>query len=195
MNQSNQKTVRIVHVCLLGAAMILSITAFASWLAKGFTDGSLGTGATIVKLAVSVVQIIALGAGILYGVSGYKKNAAGYYKAFTVITAIALGLSLADACLAEKPDVVSAIFYAVALAGVVALSTVKDLGRQKSIYILMAVLAAILVLLFKAAFGFSSYGEAGFAMVSSVIANAMMILTLGAMLAAKYLDKKARGRN
>jgi hypothetical protein len=81
------------------------------------------------------------------------------------------------------------------LIALVVLTTVKDLGREKTTLIYALLLLCQLIALFSVIFNVRSMANAVSPFFNIYVSNLLLAGTLGLMIGAKYMDKEARGRD
>ena len=169
------KVILVFNLLLIAAAVVLSII------------GICGEGATATRIITTVIRLVALLFAGFYILSGYRKDAAKYYKLFgflymlTMVSGIISGIFNTTSALNVICDVLIVI-------GILALAFAKDLGRTKSFVIcaVLVVLQIVLVLLVYFA------GDPAVVKIISFIGIDLACL-YGIMTFAKYLDKAERG--
>jgi len=141
----------------------------------------------LIRIVSSITRIIAMGVGILYLVSGYKKSSAGYYKLFFCLMVVVLILRtmvfLANGmnAIMVAGSILTIIIAFVLLVG-------KDLGRDVSLILLTAMIVIEILLKLPFSFEGMSIGQLG-----GELSMFMMFGTAGFMMTAKYIDKELRG--
>ena len=139
----------------------------------------------------SIVCTIALIFGLFYSLSGYKKDAAKYYKAFMYLYLVSSLLSFIASIasvLVEDKSTVLIVANAVVLVAVFILAFIKDLGAKKSIVLALAILVISVVKMC-----FVVLTTTALSLISIHFANLMLACILCVFVAAKYADKKSRG--
>ncbi|MBQ0026153.1 MAG: hypothetical protein KBS79_02135 [Lachnospiraceae bacterium] len=167
-------------ICILGG-IVLSIQAI--------TDENACTG-------LQVGSLFALGALVFaayYVFAGYTKDAAGFYKVYTGIFGLSLLVALIDA-IVEGTHALGISCTAIALAIIVVLLFVKNLGKTVSLTLCVVLLAACAFVLvnFIGANDGSPIGILNMlhSIVLMILAFMQFVITF-----AKYIDKKERGTN
>ena len=141
----------------------------------------------LIRIVSSITRIIAMGVGILYLVSGYKKSSAGYYKLFFCLMVVVLILRtmvfLANGmnAIMVAGSILTIIIAFVLLVG-------KDLGRDVSLILLTAMIVIEILLKLPFSFEGMSIGQLG-----GELSMFMLFGTAGCMMTAKYIDKELRG--
>ena len=142
---------------------------------------------TLVKID-STLCIIALVFGLFYSLSGYKKDAAKYYKVFMYLYFVSNILSLASQLIAPmfgKKDFFVVSINAIVLILVFVLTFIKDLGVNKSTNISLIILLLSVIKLF--------YDVANKTTIPSEFVNLILACILCVFVSAKYKDKESRG--
>ena len=169
------KVILVFNLLLIAAAVVLSII------------GICGEGATATRIISAVIRLVALLFAGFYILSGYRKDAAKYYKLFGIMYMLVIVLGIIT-CLSNTPTVPSVICYVLLIIGIFALAFVKDLGRTKSL-----VICAALVLL-QIALAVLVYLEGDPTIVKiNMFMGIDLACLYGIMTYAKYLDKTERG--
>lgn len=186
MNDKKYLPYKVLHMALMVATMLVTAVGLFQMLGRigGGNDWPL-----LIRIVSSITRIIAMGVGILYLVSGYKKSSAKYYKLFFCLMTIAL-VFRQMVFVTNKVNTAMMIGGAVTIILSIVLVIGKDLGRNVS-FALLALLIIIEVLL-KLPISFSdiSIGQLG-----GELSMFMLFGTAGFMITAKYIDKSLRGSN
>ena len=195
MDDKKYFPLRVLHIVLLGVALVLCVIAFFSWVTTAYVNNSFSNGATVTSLIQGVVEVIALGAAILYSVSGFKKSAAGSYKVFASLLVLTLVLRVVGFFFEDKISLIAIIAYAASAMGTAVLAFGKDLGKRNALTI-FAIIAALMVIMMatvimRAASG--AYGDLALNRLSGALANLLLVGTFGNMIYGKYIDKASRG--
>lgn len=180
----NLKQVGIVNIILIVATIVLLFINFSSRT-------------TIAKIDV-IVCVIALIFGIFYAFNGYKKDAAKYYKAFMILVFVSALNSiitpLSFIITSQSADAVSGIILTICHLPIAVcigfLSFGKDLGKDKSIKLAIAVLVLNAI---KLLYIVITGGTLGITTLSACIANAILAIIIVVFVSAKYADKASRG--
>lgn len=177
---------------------ILIVAAFAASMYVIFMES-----APMFQRIYSAIDLLILGFGFFYFINGYKKDAASFYKYYTLLFAFRIFLSVIS---------VDALFDVNGIGGfplkilmallpytpVLILALVKDLGKKKS-FTLSGIVFAWYFLCLVATIVISASGSLNIlAMLNTmnIIKNATMVVfsaLLVVMTIAKYQDKDARG--
>ena len=177
---------------------ILIVAAFAASMYVIFMES-----APMFQRIYSAIDLLILGFGFFYFINGYKKDAASFYKYYTLLFAFRIFLSIIS---------VDALFDVNGIGGfplkilmallpytpVLILALVKDLGKKKS-FTLSGIVFAWYFLCLVATIVISASGSLNIlAMLNTmnIIKNATMVVfsaLLVVMTIAKYQDKDARG--
>ena len=181
------------------ANSILIVAAFAASMYVIFMEQ-----APMFQRIYSAMDLIILGFGFFYFLNGYKKDAAVFYKYYTLLFAFRIFLSIIS---------VEALFDATGVGGfslkiltallpytpVLILALVKDLGKKKSLALSGSVFAWYLlcfVVTIVAAAGNTFDSVLVLLKAMSIIKSATMFVFAALLLVmtiAKYQDKDARG--
>ena len=177
---------------------ILIVAAFAASMYVIFMES-----APMFQRIYSAIDLLILGFGFFYFINGYKKDAASFYKYYTLLFAFRIFLSIIS---------VDALFDVNGIGGfplkilmallpytpVLILALVKDLGKKKS-FTLSGIVFAWYFLCLVATIVISASGSLNvLAMLNTMnlIKSATMVVfsaLLVVMTIAKYQDKDARG--
>ena len=177
---------------------ILIVAAFAASMYVIFMES-----APMFQRIYSAIDLLILGFGFFYFINGYKKDAASFYKYYTLLFAFRIFLSIIS---------VDALFDVNGIGGfplkilmallpytpVLILALVKDLGKKKS-FTLSGIVFAWYFLCLVATIVISASGSLNvLAMLNTmnIIKSATMVVfsaLLVVMTIAKYQDKDARG--
>jgi len=174
---------------LLLASFIVMIMAFN----KG-GDGSDVFSASPLAPFCNLATTLAILLGGIYCAFGFTKNFAMFYKLFFAFFTVSEGLIIVYyMTLPLQPAIYTALFYVLAFAAAVILSTAKDIGRKNTLItvaVLMlckaGILAGYLPLM-------QEYGAAAMGNFIADIARLLTALTACTFVIAKYRDKSARG--
>ncbi len=184
MNDKKYLPYKVLHMALMVATMLVTAVGLFQMLGRigGGNDWPL-----LIRIVSSITRIIAMGVGILYLVSGYKKSSAGYYKLFFCLMVVVLILRtmvfLANGmnAIMVAGSILTIIIAFVLLVG-------KDLGRDVSLILLTAMIVIEILLKLPFSFEGMSIGQLG-----GELSMFMMFGTAGFMMTAKYIDKELRG--
>lgn len=183
MDNKKFLAVRCINLVLIALAFVLGIYQFSTAVFNN-----------VLEKVFSVVVFCSLSFGVVYFLDGYKKASATYYRGFMGLYALstlcALGASIIS--LVKTGVFFPIIPLSVILVGAILLSFVKDLGKRNSFLIIGVCLVAVLVSLVVGLI--TSLGSDTF--ISDLVfhvLNLILSLTAGTFVAAKYLDKTARG--
>ena len=177
---------------------ILIVAAFAASMYVIFMES-----APMFQRIYSAIDLLILGFGFFYFINGYKKDAASFYKYYTLLFAFRIFLSIIS---------VDALFDVNGIGGfplkilmallpytpVLILALVKDLGKKKS-FTLSGIVFAWYFLCLVATIVISASGSLNIlAMLNTMnlIKSGTMVVfsaLLVVMTIAKYQDKDARG--
>ncbi len=184
MDDKKYRPFKLAHLILMALTIVITLAGMVNMTRRlgGGIDGLL-----TLRLVSSAIRIFAMSVGILYLVSGYKKNSAGYYKLFFWLMVICLVLRLM-VLYTNNVNTLMLIGGAATIVLAFVLMAGKDMGRSVS-YALLAALVIIEILL-KLPFSFSnlSIGKLG-----GEFSMFMLFGTAGFMITAKYIDKSLRG--
>ena len=137
----------------------------------------------------AVICIIALLFGLFYCLSGYKKDAAKYYKAFMYLYLISSLFALIGPAFSILGDrnILIIISRVLVFIAVFVLAFVKDLGENKSNKLALAILVINVVTL---CFGVATKA---IPFISMHLGNVVLACILCMFVSAKYADKASRG--
>ena len=177
---------------------ILIVAAFAASMYVIFMES-----APMFQRIYSAIDLLILGFGFFYFINGYKKDAASFYKYYTLLFAFRIFLSIIS---------VDALFDVNGIGGfplkilmallpytpVLILALVKDLGKKKSFALSGGVFAWYFLCLVATIIGSASARFDVLAMLNTMnlIKSATLVVfsaLLLVMTIAKYQDKDARG--
>ena len=147
-------------------------------------------------VATNCFKIAAIISGLIYAISGYKKNSAKYYKGFMVLLFIAriidafndLYITLSYATVYNN-SYFTTVFKFIIVACIAILAFAKDFGKKKSLIVVYVSLICDAIIFVRI---LTTY--------SSIFADIVLIFTyliLGCIttvfVEAKYIDKESRG--
>ncbi len=169
------KVILVFNLILIIAAIVLGIIAISSEIAS------------ITRILSSVIRLGALLFAGFYILSGYRKNAAKYYKIYGVIFMLTevMGVMTYFNHAPTVPEVICDVLISVAIFTLV---FIKDLGKTKSL-----IICAFLVI-FQIALAILAYSESEpFIVKLNMLMGVDLTCLYGIMTYAKYLDKTERG--
>lgn len=137
----------------------------------------------------NIVNILALGCGIVYLVRGYSKQAADYYKAFLLLTVLANVVLLVVTVMLPGSTGASLLLI-LKIILLILLAAWQNLGRRNSWIVLAILVAADLIVGF---FIPSADGTVRY-QISAALSRLIIDGTIALALKGKYDDKAARGR-
>lgn len=187
MENKKYLPIKIVHLILLIASLVMSIIALIKYSAD---DSVYAT--SIFPVVCTVINIAALVVGFIYLIKGYKKNANWYYKAFMrlcVLFDILLMTYFSQIIIPYYETFV----YMVSTIMLVVLAVGKDLGKRETYIFFVVMLICQAVPFVTSLRVLSSFGSSAFGILSQQIANILNVGTIGFMIAGKYIDKSERG--
>ena len=193
-NTQSHRFIRNIHVIFLIGCLVLNVVSFYQWYLQGrIGGGSFTSGVLVAGILCCMVQTIAIGSALLYFLSGYKKNAAVFYKSFIFITVLCLIAMITGHLFLPNHSLLPVFLHAQAAACILVLGIVKDLGRKKSCYLFCVILACTVVTSVLTFMSANNYGSLNFCLICSAISHMLIIGTMGIMITAKFIDKAARG--
>ena len=178
MIRDNFKKVGIVNLILIELVLIYDVIR----LFKG--DSAIGQ-------ATIIVHILGYFVGLLYAFSGYKKDAAKYYKLYMLAVLVAEVMSIFNLAPRTQPDVISYVLRGACIVFAILLTFAKDLGSKTTLSICSA---SLFIHIFNLVRIIINANNKLAAATNSVSDLALIIIALVFIL-AKYEDKKARGTN
>ena len=191
MNETKKSRVPLIILNFIAAAFGVAANVYVL-LSK---EASVFT-----KIGAAVV-ILALGASLLYLFNGYKKNAAGYFKLYMCLFAMAQLVST-FATVYSAPNgqsLISVAFPALTYGPILVLALVENLGKKRSYLVCAFVVAAYLtasVLILVMVPGLLAGGtEAGTLCLIRSGTTLLLAIIMSMMIVAKYRDKEERGTN
>ena len=180
--------VQIIHFLLLLAGIALQLVTIICYFEQGMVLNHIST----------IINIVALGAGVAYTVLGYKKNAAVFYKIFMWLYAISAVITYTSMIINPAGDsatlaVVLTKFISLGL--IVLLAGAKDYGVVKSNIISIALLALWTYELISCVIFVDKFSELNMfvPILFNAIGQFVLASTAALMVCGKYIDKKARG--
>lgn len=183
---NNLKKVGIVNTILI------AICLFLDGYAIGQYPGLLSSPMYMIDNCLKVISIIC---GLIYAVSGYRKNAAKYYKGFMFLQLLTRIFDLSNDTYftlisdAYNRSYFTTTFKFIIVVCIAILAFAKDFGRKKSLIVAYISLICDVVIFVRIMATYSnSMGD---------VALAFAYLVLGAVttifVEAKYIDKASRG--
>lgn len=139
-------------------------------------------------LVGEILNVAAIGEGLLYVFYGYKKSAAKYYKAYMILLALsALIWSMLVGIQRDNP--LSIFCNNVMFASICVLAFAENMKRTKSLIFglvafLMSVVNVVGVMI----------TTPGFGPVLSFACTLVLVINMNLMIVAKFRDKEERGR-
>lgn len=182
----NLKKVGIVNTVLI------AICLFLDGYVVGQYPGILTSPMFMIDNCLKMFSVIC---GLIYAISGYKKNAAKYYKAFMILQLCTRIFDLSnDIYFTSLSDAYGSsyfttVFKSIIVICVAILAFAKDFGKKKSLIVVYVSLICDAAVLVRVLTTYSnSMGD---------VAMALAYFVLGAITAvfvdAKYIDKASRG--
>ena len=172
------KVLFVISLIFLAVAFVLSVIR----LFKPVENAAV---LTYIKLAFNILAVLA---GFVYVLGGYKKNDAVYYKLFMLLVCLEAIFDLV-ATQADYTSPVSGILRTVICVDLVILTFAKDLGKQTSIGLAAAVLG---ISLFNTVRMLVIYGTT-FGIITGVVIGLALALLVLLLVIGKYMDKAERG--
>lgn len=134
--------------------------------------------------------LITFAIAMAYAGKGYKKNGAGYYKAYMVMFAVTCALGIVPAFMGYDYGVLAKVVAVAALICALILAFWKDLGKTKSYVVGIIATLLYLILFVSHIFAGGNFFDTAQASFTGLL---MSLLSL-VFISAKYADKSARGR-
>ena len=126
--------------------------------------------------------------GLFYAFSGYKKNAAKFYKTFMICYAVSVLMSAVNAISRGSGHMISIGISCITLCAVFLLAFAKDLGRERSkftgYFILVLSIVNIIV---------TAVDIGGFPAIIGAIEETALAAIACVFISAKFADKNKRG--
>ena len=166
------KVILVLNLLLIVAAAVLTFIGIS------------GEGVTTTRIVGAIIKLAALLFAGFYIVSGYRKNAAKYYKVYGTLYMITVIFGTIT-CLNNVPSVICNILIVL---GTVALVYVKDLGKTKSLAICDALLLLQIVIAI-----FLWTNDIPTISKNNIFMSLDLTCLFGILTYAKYLDKAERG--
>ena len=191
--EENKKLVPLMsaHCLLLAIALIASIISL-------FTPNQLSLGAEPLSILCTILCTLALGTGCIYLSLGYKKSAAIFYKIYMGLMTIEAMFRVVYAMLIGIDNFWEGLLWAAPLVIIAILATAKDFGHKKT-YILVAILVVLRIVFLISAIIKANVQNMAPVLTFGVIVQAatylILAITIGLMVAGKYMDKAQRGRD
>ncbi len=177
---------------------ILIVAAFAASMYVIFMES-----APMFQRIYSAIDLLILGFGFFYFINGYKKDAASFYKYYTILFAFRIFLSIISVDALFDVNGIGRFPLKILMAllpytPVLILALVKDLGKKKSLALSGSVFAWYFLCLVATIIGSASARFDVLAMLNTMnlIKSATLVVfsaLLLVMTIAKYQDKDARG--
>ena len=147
------------------------------------------TSSGVYSIIAVILQIVAYCFALNYAFSGYKKDAARWFKFFLCSFALSMLVTIISTLIHGKAPIVSIVFAVIRLICVLILATVKDLGKTKSYVLAGTSLVFALISLVSQIVNNGLHFGRLYSCLSALILSAVLFV----FVAAKYRDKKARG--
>ena len=174
---------KIIHMLLVAVGIVLYLVLLMKYTAS------------LSKLAITRLTVdgIALAVGFVYLTMSYKKDAAGYYKAFLwilVISQIVENVSILASYSAPAVDVLK---NSINLVLVTLLAGAKDYGKAKTYVLAVALAAFNAYAVVDVILSADTFGALAGLVMWDRIGRLIMAVVAGLMVRGKYLDKAERG--
>lgn len=141
------------------------------------------------------VLVLAFTFGALYYYLGYKKNAYPFYKGFMWSTVAYFGVSIISIFITNNSaPVLPVICYFVSYALAIILAVGKDLKRNLTFVLAIILLVSTIIPFVVVLIDSGSLGNSSKYLICVSIARILLAFNAITYAAAKYLDKKERGR-
>ena len=174
---STYKVILILSLICIAAGLVLSALSIT------------GNDSNLPQQIACLFNIAALIYAAYYILAGYSKDAAKYYKTYAAIFALAQVAAL-SAIGATANSYIGTLLSALTLAAILVLLFSKDLGKQKSMSLCVALLVLVVL-----SFISALVNEGWISVVMfPIIVRFVLACILTIMTVAKYIDKAARGR-
>ena len=177
------KALFVFSLILLAAALVLSVF----WLTQPFP-----TSISAFMTICAVLGILAVLAGFIYVLGGYKKNDVLFYKLFMFLVCLESAATLVkDIIITQEmgsTSSISGILRTIICVNLVILVFAKDLGKQTSIGLASAVLGVTIINHVRLLILYFSFSY----VISTVVHLALALLVL-LLVIGKYMDKAERG--
>lgn len=180
---NNNSSLKLVHLALMLLTIVWCFVSFSSYNNSVF------------GIVDNTIKVFALLAGIVYLTMGYKKNANLYYKIFVGLYMVSMASDIVGSIRQSSASIPLMACQILSLIALVVLTTVKDLGREKTTLTYALLLLCQLIALFSVIFNVRSMANAVSPFFNIYVSNLLLAGTLGLMIGAKYMDKEARGRD
>lgn len=177
---------------------ILIVAAFAASMYVIFMES-----APMFQRIYSAIDLLILGFGFFYFINGYKKDAASFYKYYTLLFAFRIFLSVISADALFDVNGIGKFPFKILMAllpytPVLILAIVKDLGKKKSLALSGSVFTWYFLCFIATIIGSTSARFDALATLNTMnlIKSATLVVfsaLLLVMTIAKYQDKDARG--
>ena len=179
MNNSDLKRIQIIQTIAVAVAIVMMLLSIISLLME--------PNPSVFMMVAQFELLTGLIISLVYLVDGYKKSAAVYYKATICFALLGNVLQIIGNIFMDKGIGWSGIISLITIACLTVLIMVKDLGENRTNTIFQVMMASVLG---SSIFQVLAHGRK---VIPSVIAAVLGAGTIGIMIRAKYLDKKARG--
>lgn len=143
---------------------------------------------TMAKVTI-IIHFVGFAAALVYTISGYKKDAAKYFKIYMFTLSICEIMSLVSLTSRTEPSVLSYVLRGICVINALMLTFAKDLGRKKSITICSAILLFHLYNLIHTLINATSKFQA----VTNTLSDIILVILALVFIVAKYEDKESRG--
>ena len=189
MENKKYLPLKIVQLLLIVAGVVLYVITLIA-----FTQG-----ASAINIISTVLNILALAAGFVYLIMGYKKEAHLYYKIFMWLFMVAEIIECtAIFSIGSSLSTFSVFIKVFALAIVILLGGAKDYGKVKSNIVSIALVVINIYTVIMVIIAMPNLTETivpAEAMLFDAIGQLLLASTAALMVCFKYLDKDARGTN
>ena len=140
-----------------------------------------------------VVGVFAYIAALFYLISGYKKDAARYYKIFMTMVLITTVITAINVMGNNKANLLTSTLIILLVVLTTIMATGKDIGKIKSYYIAIGVVFIQILLIVEMIVEF----DTSFILFRDALlysfCKLVLFVTAGLLVAGKYSDKDSRG--
>ena len=176
------KALFVISLIFLAAALVLSVIRLCEPVENAVV-------LTYISYSLGILAILA---GFVYVLGGYKKNDALFYKLFMSLVCLTSVFTLVKDLMGTQANdytsPVSGILRTVICVNLVVLAFAKDLGKQTSIGLAAAVFGVSIINTVRLIVIYGRFSIIASAAVALSLALLVLLLVVG-----KYMDKTARG--
>lgn len=189
MKKNTRLPILTIYLILMVTIIILLTLALTS----GETS-ALEIDSSLIGIEI-IASLLALAAGFLYLVLGYKKNVALYYKLFMIFSLASYVLNVTNLIMSEGSLTWwYALISVVALVFMTLLAFGKDLGVNKTYTFVIVLLVCKIIVIARIVFlGVDYFGDIYNMFLITEICRFILGITTGFLAIGKYTDKQERG--